>query len=138
MLPDTKKATHGQITDRSVQWAERIPCEGSITILGLTLSPPSPRRNTACISCRSRRDTDCFRPTLVAFPDSPRLPIQPFLNVRRTPLFQCLQQARRSRANTQRPILGHIAEKGTAGSCDRQNEPQDVPKSCFVASGARS
>jgi len=34
-----------------------------------------------------------------------------------------------------RLILGHIAENGTAGSCDRRNEPQDVPKSCFVAFG---
>ena len=26
--------------------------------------------------------------------------------------------------------FGFHAEKGTAGSCDRRNEPQDVPKSC--------
>ena len=73
-------------------------------------------------------------------PDSPRLPTEPLLNVRRTPLLQCPQLGvgRLVPRQHQRPILGHISEKGTAGSCDRRNEPVDVPKSCFVASGARA
>jgi hypothetical protein len=111
-------------------------------------------------------------------PDSPRLPTEPFLNVRRTPLLQCPQlgSAGLSRASTNArfpgfrnrsstagqvlpvtvsnsrahfgfrrashaflsiPDFGFHARKGTAGSCDRQNEPQDVPKSCFVGLGAR-
>jgi hypothetical protein len=35
------------------------------------------------------------------------------------------------------PDFGFHEGKGTAGSCDRRDEPQLAPKSCFVASGAR-
>jgi hypothetical protein len=87
------------------------------------LGSPPPRRSTACASLPE--------PQGQIRPESPRLPIQPFLNLARTPFLQCLQQVGGLvRANTN-PILGHIAEKGTAGSCDRRNEPQDVPKSSY-------
>src|SRR5664279_1733630 len=71
----------------------RIAC--SVWEAGMTLSPPSPRPSAACASCRSRRGTD-----------SPRLPIQPFLDVCRTPLLQFPQQLhRRFPCEHQRPVL---------------------------------
>jgi len=94
-----------------------------------TLSSPSPRRNTACASCRSHTGR-IVAPGVTASPDPA--------------ISQCASDAtppvlavsRRSRANTTNPILVHIAEKGTAGSCDRRNEP--VCPSKIVFRGFRS
>ena len=138
-----------------------------------TVAPPQHR---LCFLLEPQGHGRSSRPRQLAY--SPRLPIQPFLNVRRTPLLQCLQQfgragpvqtltpdsrsseiappphvrpcgagskspshsgfRRASHAFLSIPNFGFHAEKGTAGSCNRRNEPQDVPKSCFVASGAGS
>jgi hypothetical protein len=38
-----------------------------------------------------------------------------------------------SRTDLRGNHFGEITGKGTAESCDRQNQPQGVPKSCFVA-----
>jgi hypothetical protein len=42
-----------------------------------------------------------------------------------------------SRANTNTRFSVTLQKRIPQGSCDRRNEAQDVPKSCFVASGAR-